>query len=455
MKRITKNEMWLFAIGQLGWAILSGIITNWLVYFYQPDEISKAAGQSLFIPQGTIVLGVMTVIGIITAFGRVFDAITDPIIASISDRCTSKEGRRIPFMKYVSVPFAIMTVLVFISPVNKVSGLNIVALFITLLLFYLCLTIYCTPYNALIAELATIQEDRINISTFISLTFLVGTAIAYTAPMIWGVFEPSLGRVNAMRVTFAGMAVIAFICMLVPTFAIKEKDYIDVKPINDNAWESLIKTFKNNSFKVFIASDIFYWIGLTIFQTGLPFYITSLLGLKESMATVLFIGMTVLSLMFYLPVNILTRKLGKKSMIIVAFIIFAVAYTFTGLTGKILPMPAVAQAIIMITLASIPMAILGILPQAVVADIAQADTKVTGENREGMFFAARTFSFKLGQSIAMLLFTAVATIGTNGLGYRISAFIATFFCIMGGLILIKYNEAKIYEIISSKDKVNI
>ena len=37
VKEITTSKIWLFAIGQLGWSLLSGLISNWLVYFYQPD----------------------------------------------------------------------------------------------------------------------------------------------------------------------------------------------------------------------------------------------------------------------------------------------------------------------------------------------------------------------------------------------------------------------------------
>ena len=75
-------------------------------------------------------------------------------------------------------------------------------------------------------------------------------------------------------------------------------------------------------------------------------------------------------------------------------------------------------------LAAIPMAVLGILPQAVLADIAEFDAVNTGENREGMFYAARTFSMTLGQSLAMILFSSIATIGTGGMGYRVTALVA-------------------------------
>lgn len=94
--------------------------------------------------------------------------------------------------------------------------------------------------------------------------------------------------------------------------------------------------------------------------------------------------------------------------------------------------------------ASLPMAVFGILPQAVVADIAQSDARRTGSNREGMFYASRTFAFKLGQSLSMLLFTAISTIGTSsGTGYRIAAFIAAAFCLLGGIVFLFYNEHKI------------
>jgi GPH family glycoside/pentoside/hexuronide:cation symporter len=165
MKTITKGKMWCFAIGQFGWSLLSALITNWLVYFYQPDADSIAAGQTLFIPQGRVIFGIATVIGGIAALGRVFDAVTDPMIANLSDRSQNPKGRRIPFMQKIAIPFALVTVLVFWAPVNEISTANCIWLLVTLLLFYLFMTTYCTPYNALISELGTTQDTRISIST--------------------------------------------------------------------------------------------------------------------------------------------------------------------------------------------------------------------------------------------------------------------------------------------------
>lgn len=444
MKSLSTGKIWLFAAGQFGWSLLSGLISNWLVYFYQPDEASIAQGQTIFIPQGLVVLGIFTVIGGITAFGRLFDAITDPWIASLSDRCTSEKGRRIPFLKWASLPLAVSTVLVFWSPVNENSRINAVFLFVMVMAYYLSITAYCTPYNALIPELGHNQTERLNISTVISFTFIAGTAVAYLAPVIWGLFIPAFGRVNAVRITFAIMAVIALVCMQIPVWSIHEKEYVNTVPSKDTAFSSLASTFKNGEFRKFVGSDILYWIAITMFQTGLPFFVTSLLKLPETMTTLYFVGMTGLSLVFYIPINKLAPKFGKKKLILGAFGIFALSYLYTGFLGKISVISPNVQGLILMVTASLPMAVFGILPQAVVADIAQSDAKRTGSNREGMFYAARTFAFKLGQSLSMLLFTAISTIGsTAGTGYRIAAILAAVFCLLGGVIFLFYNEGKI------------
>ena len=449
MKRLTTGKIWQFAVGQFGWAMLSGIISNWLVYFYQPDEAAISQGQTVFIPQGLAILGIITVIGGITALGRVFDAFTDPMIASLSDRCTSKNGRRIPFLKWASLPLALATVLVFWSPVNEKSWINAVFLLVMVLAYYLFITAYCTPYNALISELGHTQQERLNISTAISFTFIAGTAVAYLAPAIWGIFVPALGRVGAIRLTFTAMAAIAWLCMLVPVFCIREKEYVNTVPVQESAFHSLAATFRNGEFRKFVGSDIFYWIALTMFQTGLPFFVTSLLKLPETMTTLYFVGMTALSVLFYLPVNKLTPKFGKKRMLLFAFVMFSTAFFYTGFMGKIPVLSAPVQGFVLMVFAALPMAIFGILPQAMVADIAESDSVTTGSNREGMFFAARTFAFKLGQSLSMLIFTAVSTIGTaTGTGYRIAAFGAALFCGIGAVLLVFYNENKINAVIA-------
>ncbi len=51
IKDLPIAKVWAFAVGQFGWALLSGIISNWLVYFYQPDQETISQGQTVFVPQ--------------------------------------------------------------------------------------------------------------------------------------------------------------------------------------------------------------------------------------------------------------------------------------------------------------------------------------------------------------------------------------------------------------------
>ena len=112
-------------------------------------------------------------------------------------------------------------------------------------------------------------------------------------------------------------------------------------------------------------------------------------------------------------------------------------------------------------IAALPMALLGIIPQSIVADVAEAESVTTGQNREGMFFAARTFAMKFGQSIAMILFTSLAIIGTaqeknsnditaSKLGLLIVAIVAASFCVLGAIILLFYREKKVMKTIAKE-----
>ncbi|MBR7032095.1 MAG: MFS transporter [Clostridia bacterium] len=458
MKRLTKKQMIIFAIGQLGWSILSGVINAWFVTFYLPTQGDIDSGATQFITPGLVILGFLTILGLITAVSRIFDAVTDPLIASLSDRSKNKRGRRIPFMQYAAIPLAVVAVLLFCAPVNAISGINVAWISVFIILFYLFMTMYCTPYNALISEFGKTQDDRMFISTAISLTFFAGTLLAYTPFVFAGVLRGmNIGFNWSYRICFIVLAVIACVCMLLPTFLLKEKEFVDTKPSNSNMFKSLAATFKNRNFRVFVGSDIMYWIGLTLFQTGLPFFVKVSMGLDESMTMVFMGGMTILSAVFYPFVSGLVRKFGKKKLTIIGFLGLALAYVVTALI-RVLPIPGMVIGVLICVIAAFPMALLGIIPQSIVADVAEADGYVTGENREGMFFAARTFAMKWGQSIAMLVFTSLAILGTtqnlgsnditaSPLGLTIVAIVAVTFCVLGAVILAFYGEKDVMKTI--------
>ena len=182
-----------------------------------------------------------------------------------------------------------------------------------------------------------------------------------------------------------------------------------------------------------------------MFQSGLNFFVTSLMKLPETMNTVLYLGMTLISVILYAFVGMLQKKFAKKALITFAFVEFSVVYLITALSqGQAGTNKGMIFGILVMLLAAPSMAILGILPQTVVADIARSDEINTGENHDGMFFAARTFAMKMGQSLAALLFTSFATIGrANGTGYRIAAVSSTVLCMLAAFLMSRYDEKKV------------
>lgn len=490
-KPITNKLLWVFAVGQFGWSLLSGIIATWLVHLYtgSAERFLDTNGiMSQFISQNPLIAS-LTLFGIITAVGRLFDAVTDPLIASWSDRSNYKGGRRIPFMKAASIPFALTTAAVFVLPQTASVTTNNTIIFALLMLFYLFMTIYCTPYNALIAELGDTQEHRINVSTFISFTYIAGFSMATLIPSLANVFQGGkinailapvaaargigleelsaqlagkmdgvreilsqetlteilLVQQNAMRIAIGIMCAVACVACMIPALFIKERAYIDSKPVQTPAFASLVKTFANGQFRRFVYADVIYFFAVTLFQTGLADFETRLMGIPSDNTFTLTVIMTVVSLALYLPVNKLAPRIGKKKLIITGFFTYAAVFLITALCGQ-----GFVWGLIVAVSAGIPMAILGILPQACVADVSELSTLETGEDRSGMFFAARTFAMKLGQALSMLIYTSVTVkhvVGGEAIveasQYRTVAVIATVTCVIGACLFLLYNEKMI------------
>lgn len=131
--------------------------------------MKRGSGIHNLIPQGRIVLGVLTIIGMIKAIGHIIDAVTDPLIASCSDKSKHKDGRRIPMMKMAAIPFGLCALLIFCVPLNYVSGWNAVWIAAFMWGYYFFYTLYMIPHNALLPELIQDGPLRVNAYTISSL----------------------------------------------------------------------------------------------------------------------------------------------------------------------------------------------------------------------------------------------------------------------------------------------
>ena len=163
-----------YACGMIGWSIMTNIIIVMLPYFYLPPS---NAGLRPLIPQ-LMLFGVLNILSVIAASGRFVDALFDPFIASLSDKSENPKGRRIPFMKWAILPAMIFCFLTF-CPVEKgESSRNAVWLTCTLILFFMSVTTYIIPYNALLPELTETASEKVKLSSFQQVGFVLGMVIS-------------------------------------------------------------------------------------------------------------------------------------------------------------------------------------------------------------------------------------------------------------------------------------
>lgn len=445
VKRLPPRLGLVYALGQFGWSLLFGLLSNYLNWFYEPPA---DAGIALRIPGG-VVAGFLTVLGIVAFGGRLFDAITDPLVAKLSDRSKHPLGRRIPFMRWSAIPAALFLVLVFVSPVPEQSALNLGFLVIALLGFYFAYTAYVTPYMSLLSELGQDDKHKLDLATYISLTWFLGFAVSSQAPLLWGLFEGSIDKNSAVILAMAILSGLGLVFMLIPAFALDERRWVRSRVSDEPLAKSLAATLGNRNFRVFLLSDLAYWFALTIFQTGMLYFITVLIGQSEQASSVVIPIAGVLSFVCYPLVNLLAKKTGKKPLLVVGFGLFVLVMIVTALAGPALSAVGFApesQPYLIAVLFGLPLALFGILPNAIIADVADGDARVSGQSRQAMFFGTRTFVQKLGQSIGLLVFNSLLLLGKSAgddTGIRVAAVVAAAVMLVSGLFFLLYREKEV------------
>jgi GPH family glycoside/pentoside/hexuronide:cation symporter len=168
------------------------------------------------------------------------------------------------------------------------------------------------------------------------------------------------------------------------------------------------------------------------------------LGLPESEGGKFMAAMVFTSLLFYPLVNFGSAKIGKKPFVLLAFGVLCLIFVTIFFLGK-LPFGPHTQIYILVLSASFPLAALGILPTAILADIAQRDTLKTGENHEGMFFAVKYLFVKLGQTLGIAIFAMLTIYGKdpgNDFGLRLNGIVGFALCLIALLFFSRFKEEK-------------
>ncbi len=452
----------MYAMGQLGWSLATFTVANMLNPFYVPAT-DPSTGTTIY----PVVLSSFIIVSIAGFGSRIFDAITDPLIAGWSDRSKSKFGKRRTFLAIGAFPFAIFSFLVFFPPFHHIHTLNSVWLFLTIIPFYFFLTMYVTPFFALMSELGHNPAERLQLSTMISITWAMGFMIGNQIYLFQDILSNYMSNIKAFQTVNGIFAILACIFMYLPVIFVNENKYCKPTVSKEGSFKALKNVFKNKNFLYFALSDLTYWLSLTFISTGASYYVVVLLGLEYGFTSTIMTLSFAASFVFYFFIPAIAKKTGKKKLIITGFIAFIIIFASVFFMGMY-PIEPKLQGIIILLFASIPLAIFGILPNAIVADIADADGFEKGNFKAAIFFGARTFMSKLGQSITLLLFPLIATLQigktkeliTDSIektvsigGVRITAIIAVVFCIIGLLLFLKYDEKHILKVLKENEKI--
>lgn len=455
MKKVNTSLIVRLCLPQFAVGLFTTMLNNYLIYFYQP---SKGSGIHNLIPQGRIVLGVLTIIGMIKAIGHIIDAVTDPLIAACSDKSKHRDGRRIPLMKLAAIPFGLCALLIFCVPLNDVSGWNAVWIAAFMWGYYFFYTLYMIPHNALLPELIQDGPLRVNAYTISSFFFVTGSALGYATPLIVNLFRGSgMVTLSAWRATFVIYTAIGIILLLIPAFTIKEKDYVHSIRPSITLGESLKHAFSNKHFRVVTLGQLLEGTGMAFFQACIMYYVTSLMGLPETYSVLILAISIAGSLLMYPMVNKFAKKKGKKLPIILGCVVFSAAEIVICFSD-ILPGNRLILACVFALFVSFPFAVLNVLPNAMMADIIQYDTVTTGVNQEGIFGAAKSFIVKMGNSLAIMIVPSLIVTGAAAgenvgvLGLKLTAVAGSLFCILAILVLLRYNEQEVLATIAAADK---
>jgi len=432
-----------YTCGMIGWSMMTNTIIVMLPYFYLPPTNS---GLMPLVPQ-LLVFGVLNLLSVIAASGRFVDAIYDPFIASLSDKSTNPKGRRIPFMKWAIIPAVFFCCLTFSPLVKGESIYNAVWLTVNMICFFMGATTYIIPYNALLPELTETAAEKVKLSSFQQVGFIIGIVFSALINNFADLLQKNFTiteRDSAVQYTIWGMSILAGLFMLIPVLFINEKKYSRGKPSHLPLLPAIRKTFSNSNFKYYLVSDFSYYMALSIISSGLLYFVTVLLHLPESKGGVLMGTMVLFSLVFYPLINYLSKKIGKKPIVLFSFALLSLIFVAIFFLGKF-PVSSNIQIYTLVLCAAFPLASLGILPNAILAEIAQYDANQTGENREGMFFAVKYLFVKLGQTLGIALFAFLTVYGKdpgNDYGLRLNGICGCVLCLLAFVVFSRFKEVR-------------
>jgi GPH family glycoside/pentoside/hexuronide:cation symporter len=370
------------------------------------DIFMKQAINPLAFPIFQIHLGVDPVLlGIANGITRLWDALTDPFMGRISDRCKSRFGRRRPFIFTGALLSAVAFALLWWFPRGMSGNYYFIHFLAGTLIFYTCHTIFSIPLSAFGYELTTDYKERTRVFAYSSFfgnlaSLTIGWGFAFTQ---LPVFKDT---VSGTRGYALFGVILIMIAGLTPVLFLKERK-IAAKPKKQTAffdWREMVTVLKLKPLRHVLALVFLVLISTWMINSlGTYILIYHVYGGNMAPASILqgWQG-TVQNLTALASVPAITwlaGKIGKKPALLLCL-----GSVFAGSISKFFTYNQEYPYFVLLTAALIAPGITAVflLCQSLLADICDYDEYQNGMRREGFIGATYSWFIKLAISAGFM-----------------------------------------------------
>lgn len=345
------------------------------------------------------------VVGTMFLVTRIWDSAFDPIVGAIADRTHSRWGKFRPYLLYLSVPFAVIGILTFMTPDLSNMG-KVVYAYITYSLMMMVYSAINVPYASLLGVMSAEPKDRNILSTYRMTFAYIGSFIALLLfmPMV-NYFSQGYDEQYGWVMS---VVVIAIMCALLfyGCFAWTKERVKPIKQQQSSLKDDLTDLLNNRPWWILLGAGVAALVFNSI-RDGATVYYFKYFVIEEDYATASFLGISFVMSGLYLAVgqaaNIIgvilaapvSNRIGKKATYMGAMIIATVfSILFYWLEKDDIAMIFVFQILISVCAGSIfP------LLWSMYADCADYSELKTGNRATGLIFSSSSMSQKFGWAI--------------------------------------------------------
>ena len=336
-------------------------------------------------------------VGTIPLIGKVWDAVTDPMMGNIADRTQSKFGAKRFWILVGSFISAITFVVMWVP---FLAGGSIVGQYIFYVLMYMLFstgfTIVMVPYNGLLPDMIEDYTLRSKFSSTRMIFSSLGAIIAGLVPTLMITDNTDAPKYLAVAVIFS---VIFLACILI-TFAGTWERQKKIRKVSFAAtFSQSFTVFRSRSFKIFVLIFIFGQAAAD-FVTGLAvYYIDDVLNAYGGGNFTKLMGVILISqLLGMILFGPVMSKTSKKAPILFGTpvrMLASFAMLFFSYEGA--PFVVILALSFVIGLA---MAGTSISIYAILNDLVEVDELITSINRPGICSGMATFTRKIAAGLS-------------------------------------------------------